>query len=113
MQKQALNMSVIINNLIRYHISCDQRYGHNRDSCYIEEFGFWVYENKKGKWVKYDELNKFIYLLQINKYTVCNDYINENIYVNIPPFEYDFDVEGWVKLDNNGMWVKWTDVIGL
>ena len=55
-QQEQLDIPVVISRLKRYTISDDGRYGHNRDSAYDEETKLWIYEDKNGKWIKYDEL---------------------------------------------------------
>jgi len=49
-------MENVLKKLKRYSISDDGRYGHNRDSAYDEETGLWIYEDKNGKFVKWNEL---------------------------------------------------------
>ena len=103
------NLVVQLNSLNRYIISTDHRYGHNIDSCFDEKFGFWVYKDKNGLWVKTDDLDKLIKIPQTNKYIICNNCGFENIELNTP-FNYDFDTENWIRVDNDGLWVKWTDI---
>ena len=107
------SISEIINSLKRYFISTDWRYGHNRDSKFVEELGFWVYEvdTEKGKWVKAEELFQLIELPNIDRYTICNNCGFEEI--NSIGFEYDESSENWIKKDIDGIWIKWSDINNL
>lgn len=46
--------------LKRYTLSGDQRYGHNRFSAWDEKECMYIYEDKNGKWVKFEDVEKLI-----------------------------------------------------
>jgi hypothetical protein len=46
--------------LKRYTLSGDQRYNHNRDSAWNDNENLFVYEDKNGKWVKFDDVESLI-----------------------------------------------------